>query len=148
MAGERSTAGTLITTTERRRLVAAFAFLGLIACGSAGAEAATDQTTRGETLAGSPDSAIAVAVHVAREPNGSKLSFDLSRPATVRSMTLENPDRIVIETSDIAFQVAPEAGRLASASGVIWLGSVRPAPPTIMAMTWRNVVPAVSRVPT
>lgn len=69
----------------------------------------------------SPEPPVPVAVEARVERSGAdtQLVFDLSRPATVRSYTLENPDRIVLETSEINFQIPPASGRAVAKGGVI-----------------------------
>lgn len=58
-----------------------------------------------------PVAPVAVGVHVERSGPATKLSFDLSKPADVKAYVLESPDRIVIESGDINFQIPADAGR-------------------------------------
>lgn len=59
---------------------------------------------------------VAVGVHLERSAASTKLSFDLSKPAQVKAYILENPDRIVVEASDINFQIPPDAGKPSGAT--------------------------------
>lgn len=70
----------------------------------------------GVAIAQTDEPAVAVDVHTARVGNTTELSFDLSRTVTATSYTLENPDRLVIETSALDFKLGPDAGNARAAS--------------------------------
>jgi N-acetylmuramoyl-L-alanine amidase len=59
----------------------------------------------------SPAQAVAVAARSERTSQGARLVFDLTHAVEARAFVLENPDRVVVETSTLAFQVDPRAGQ-------------------------------------
>ena len=88
--------------------------LAIVGAASGPVRAATDQSA---TTAVETQPAVAVAARVERNGATTKLVFDLSRTATLQSTVLEHPDRVVIDTSDIAFQVSAEVGKQSAPAG-------------------------------
>lgn len=85
-------------------------------------EAATDAspvTTLSGQMTPEPAGSVAVAVRVERNGTATRLELDLSRPTTVGSTVLENPDRIVLESGAVDFQLPADAGRSVPAGGLI-----------------------------
>ena len=56
-----------------------------------------------------PEVPVAVAARLSKVGAATRLTFDLSRPVEVSTYVLENPDRLVIESSEINFQIDPNA---------------------------------------
>ena len=84
------------------------------------AQAATGETPAGTGSSRVPFEAatpVAVGAHVEKAGASVKLVFDLSRPVPVRAFVLENPDRIIVESSDINFQIPVDTGKVPAGGG-------------------------------
>ncbi len=79
----------------------------------------TASTLRAAETDAGPAPRVAVATHVQWAARGdlTRLSFDLSGPTTVRAFVLAAPDRVVIEVSNVDFEIDPDAGRRPVAAG-------------------------------
>jgi N-acetylmuramoyl-L-alanine amidase len=62
--------------------------------------------------AGEASAPVAVGVHFSQDANAAKLVFDLSRAVDAKPAALASPDRIVIDTPEVTFQVDPSIGRV------------------------------------
>ena len=60
---------------------------------------------------------VATAVRIERSSGTAKIVFDLSSAVDVQTFVLENPDRVVVETSEVDFRINPDVGRLKTGAG-------------------------------
>jgi N-acetylmuramoyl-L-alanine amidase len=65
--------------------------------------------------AGKESAPVAVAVRFSQDENAAKLVFDLSRTVDAKPAALASPDRIVIDLSEVNFDLDPSVGRLGAA---------------------------------
>jgi N-acetylmuramoyl-L-alanine amidase len=65
--------------------------------------------------AGKESAPVAVAVRFSQDENAAKLVFDLSRAVDAKPAALASPDRIVIELSEVNFDLDPSVGRVGAA---------------------------------
>ena len=85
------------------------------------------------TEAGPP---VAVDVRLAQDANLARLVFDLSRPVGASAFALASPDRIIVDLSQVNFQLDPSAGRGNGASDV----------PIVKAFRFGLLAPGKSRI--
>src|SRR3984957_308033 len=65
--------------------------------------------------AGEASSPVAVGVRFSQDENAAKLVFDLSRAVDAKPAALASPDRIVIDLSEVNFDLDPSVGRIGAA---------------------------------
>jgi N-acetylmuramoyl-L-alanine amidase len=68
---------------------------------------------RGLGDAGPP---VAVGARLSQDENGAKLVFDLSRSVDARAAALAAPDRVVVDTPEVNFQLDPSVGKVGAPS--------------------------------
>src|SRR5271156_18522 len=64
--------------------------------------------------AGEASAPVAVGARFSQDANAAKLVFDLSRTVDAKSAALASPDRIIIDMSEVTFQVDPSVGRVST----------------------------------
>ena len=81
---------------------------GAIAPCESALAAAPGPETAGATAANLP---VAVEARLIDEGGDAKLTFDLSSPVAARAFSMADPDRIIIDTPEVNFQIDPAVGR-------------------------------------
>ncbi|MCW6507596.1 N-acetylmuramoyl-L-alanine amidase [Lichenifustis flavocetrariae] len=105
-----------------RRLGGRITVLAVGACLSVSSALAGDPGVTGPVAVDATklQPAVAVAARLERAGQGARVIFDLTRPVEARAFVLENPDRVVVETSQVNFQLDSRAGQSgATASGPV-----------------------------
>ena len=63
-------------------------------------------------LASEASAAVAVAARLSQDENSATLVFDMSRSVDATASVLSSPDRIIIETPQVNFELDPSVGRI------------------------------------